>query len=57
MESVPAVNQIPVSPNASAATAIIRVEDAHKYYELGETFGVVNSWRSWEPAAVANQLS
>jgi putative ABC transport system ATP-binding protein len=37
MESVPDVNQIPVSPNASTATAIIRVEDAHKYYELGET--------------------
>src|ERR1700737_2030741 len=37
MESTPAVNQPVPTPAASPATAVIRVEDAHKYYELGET--------------------
>jgi putative ABC transport system ATP-binding protein len=37
MESMPAVKQLEPTPAASPATAIIRVEDAHKYYELGET--------------------
>jgi putative ABC transport system ATP-binding protein len=32
-----AVNQIGVTPSASAASAVIRVEEVHKYYELGET--------------------
>ena len=37
METIPAVNQIEATRAASAASAVIRVEDAHKYYELGET--------------------
>src|ERR1700736_5226822 len=37
MESTPAVNQPVPTPAASPATAVIRVEDAHKYYDLGET--------------------
>src|ERR1039458_717440 len=37
METVPAVNQLDATRTASAASAVIRVEDAHKYYELGET--------------------
>src|SRR6202047_302803 len=37
METVPAVNQFDATRAASAASALIRVEDAHKYYELGET--------------------
>src|ERR1700738_576005 len=37
MEATPAVNQPVPTPAASPATAVIRVEDAHKYYELGET--------------------
>src|SRR5436309_13480368 len=37
MGSIPAVNQLGATPPASAASAVIRVEDAHKYYELGET--------------------
>src|SRR5882672_8499071 len=35
--TIPGVNQIEVTPTASAESAVIRVEDAHKYYELGET--------------------
>jgi putative ABC transport system ATP-binding protein len=37
MESMPAVNQIQTTPSASAASAVLRVEELHKYYELGET--------------------
>src|SRR6266550_2451836 len=37
MASIPSVNHIEVTPTASAASSVIRVEDAHKYYELGET--------------------
>src|SRR6266536_1535801 len=37
MGSIPAVNQLGATPTASTASAVIRVEDAHKYYELGET--------------------
>src|ERR1035438_1796319 len=37
METVPAVNQLDATRTASAESAVIRVEDAHKYYELGET--------------------
>jgi putative ABC transport system ATP-binding protein len=37
MASIPGVNQIEAPPSASAASSVIRVEDAHKYYELGET--------------------
>jgi putative ABC transport system ATP-binding protein len=32
-----AANQIGVTPSASAVSAVIRVEEVHKYYELGET--------------------
>ena len=32
-----AVTQIGATPSASAASAVIRVEEAHKYYDLGET--------------------
>src|SRR6202047_2662375 len=37
MEAIPALNQIEATRGASAGGAVIRVEDAHKYYELGET--------------------
>src|ERR1700724_1677592 len=37
MASIPGVNQIEATPSASGTSAVIRVEDAHKYYELGET--------------------
>jgi putative ABC transport system ATP-binding protein len=37
MESKPAFNQIQEMPAAVAAGAVLRVEDLHKYYELGET--------------------
>ena len=37
MASIPGVNQIEATPTASAASSVIRVEDAHKYYKLGET--------------------
>src|ERR1700704_6607544 len=37
METMPAVNQLGATPAAAGARAVIRVEDAHKYYELGET--------------------
>jgi predicted ABC-type transport system involved in lysophospholipase L1 biosynthesis ATPase subunit len=37
METIPAVNQVEATRAAFAASAVIRVEDAHKYYELGET--------------------
>src|ERR1700738_1169636 len=39
METMPAVNQLGATRTASAAGAVIRVEDAHEYYELGETRG------------------
>src|SRR6202163_3849692 len=37
MGSIPAVNQLGAAPPVSSPGAVIRVEDAHKYYELGET--------------------
>jgi ABC-type lipoprotein export system ATPase subunit len=37
MGSIPAVNQPGATPTASAVSAVIRAEDAQKYYELGET--------------------
>src|SRR5437660_5084236 len=37
MESTRAVNQTQTAPAASAAGAVIRVEEVHKYYDLGET--------------------
>jgi len=37
MPSMPAVNQLTSQPTASTSGAVIRVEDAHKYYEMGET--------------------
>src|SRR5271169_6413071 len=37
MESMPTVNQIQATPGAAAASAVLRVEELHKYYELGET--------------------
>jgi len=37
MESMPAINAIPPTLSPSAASAVIRVEDVHKYYDLGET--------------------
>src|SRR5438094_7766704 len=37
MESMSAVNQLEATDSSSADRAVIRVEDAHKYYELGET--------------------
>src|SRR6202140_5547282 len=37
METMPAANQLGATRAAAAAGAVIRVEDAHKYYELGET--------------------
>jgi putative ABC transport system ATP-binding protein len=37
LESMPAINQSSISPVAPAEGAVIRVEEVHKYYELGET--------------------
>jgi putative ABC transport system ATP-binding protein len=37
MKTTPAVNQIDATPSGSPASAVIRVEDVHKYYDLGET--------------------
>src|SRR2546429_3737138 len=37
IDSMPAVNQTEAAPMASAGATVIRVEDAHKYYDLGET--------------------
>src|ERR1700738_5401751 len=37
MGSIPAVKQLAATPPAPSPGAVIRVEDAHKYYELGET--------------------
>src|SRR5437879_13606303 len=34
---MPSTNHLKVQVSASAASIVIRVEDAHKYYELGET--------------------
>ena len=37
MEPISSVNQLEATPAASSEGAVIRVEEAHKYYELGET--------------------
>jgi putative ABC transport system ATP-binding protein len=37
MDSMAVINQIEATPDVSVASAVIRVEDVHKYYELGET--------------------
>ncbi|HWY08010.1 MAG TPA: ABC transporter ATP-binding protein [Candidatus Acidoferrales bacterium] len=37
MKTTPAVNQINATPSGPPASAVIRVEDVHKYYDLGET--------------------
>src|SRR5277367_5614366 len=38
MESMPAFHQITqAASNPGAVSAVIRVEDVHKYYDLGET--------------------
>ena len=37
METVPAVKQFDATRTASDASVVIRVADAHKYYELGDT--------------------
>jgi putative ABC transport system ATP-binding protein len=37
MESMSAVNRLGAAPASSVEGAVIRVEEAHKYYELGET--------------------
>src|SRR5438876_11293589 len=37
IDSMPVVNQTEAAPIASAGATVIRVEDAHKYYDLGET--------------------
>jgi putative ABC transport system ATP-binding protein len=37
MKSMTAVNPIHATPSAAAASAVLRVEELHKYYELGET--------------------
>ena len=37
LESMPAINQSTMTPMTSAESAVIRVEEIHKYYELGET--------------------
>src|SRR5580700_7283061 len=37
MGTIPATNELGATSAASAASSVIRVEDAHKYYELGET--------------------
>lgn len=37
MEATPTVNEIQATPGGPATSAVIRVEEVHKYYELGET--------------------
>jgi putative ABC transport system ATP-binding protein len=37
METVSGVHQLGAPPSAPQSSVVIRVEDAHKYYELGET--------------------
>ena len=37
MESTPVIDQLEATRTARMASAVIRVEDAHKYYDLGET--------------------
>lgn len=37
MDSMVALNQIEVAPSLPAESAVIAVEDVHKYYDLGET--------------------
>lgn len=37
MDSISDINQLENITTASAGSAVIRVEDAHKYYEMGET--------------------
>ena len=37
MESISSINQLGTISSTSTASAVIRVEAAHKYYELGET--------------------
>jgi putative ABC transport system ATP-binding protein len=37
MEAIPAVNETGITPAAYGAGSVIRVEEGHKYYELGET--------------------
>jgi putative ABC transport system ATP-binding protein len=37
MDTVPIVSQVGPHRNDSPASALLRVEDAHKYYDLGET--------------------
>jgi putative ABC transport system ATP-binding protein len=37
MDSMVALNQIEVAPGLPAESAVIAVEDVHKYYDLGET--------------------
>jgi len=37
METIPVVKQLGATRSDSLSGAVIRVEDAHKYYELGET--------------------
>ena len=37
MEAMATVNEIQATPSGSATGAVIRVEEVHKYYELGET--------------------
>ena len=37
MDSMAALNQIEVAPSPPAGSAVIAVEDVHKYYDLGET--------------------
>lgn len=37
LESMPVINQSTAVPMTAAETAVIRAEDIHKYYELGET--------------------
>lgn len=37
LESTPAVSQSTMTPMKSAESPVIRVEEVHKYYELGET--------------------
>lgn len=37
LESMPGINQSVTAPTTAAETAVIRAEEVHKYYELGET--------------------
>jgi len=54
MESMPAANQVGETAGSSAASAVIRAEELHKYYDLGETR--VHALRGGKPGDRARRV-